>query len=101
MNLTAARSLTNGDATDTNAAGMSWNDLERMFSVTVDDVKLSEDYQNADAAKKAKMLRDFQANQEELKYSAYRVMHDNLLMRHADVNTRKVLSDPNNQIKPP
>lgn len=101
LNMAAARSLANGKATDENVAGMSSIALERMFSVTVDDVKLSEDYQNADAAKKAKMLRDFQANQEELKYSAYRVMHDNLLMRHADVNTRKVLSDPNNQIKPP
>lgn len=91
LNMAAARSLANGKATDEAVSSMGAGALTRMFSVTREDLQRMPGFSDLSVEQQANKLAAFDANQLQLKYSAYRVMHDNLLMRNADATAREVL----------
>lgn len=99
MNMAAARVLAQGKVSDESVSAMNAKALERMFNVTVDDLRRSENFLAADATAQADMIRDFTASKDELAYSAWRVMHTPVLSRNADKLASDVLKD--NMAPPP
>lgn len=91
LNMAAARSLATGKVSDEAVSGMNGSALQRLFSVTVDDIRRSEAYQQGDAATRARLETDFRANQQGVQYSAWNVMHNTVLSRNADQAAKEVL----------
>lgn len=92
LNMAAARSIFLGKITNDEVSGMKGDALRRLFEVTEADVKLSENYRNANAAKQAEIISQFYANQQSLRHSAWVVMNTPMLERNAEKEAKDVLN---------
>jgi len=101
LNMAAARSIFTGKISDDDVSGMKKAALTRLFKVTEADVRLSEAYNDPtkSAQDRADMIAAFNANQEALRHSAWKVIHTPMLLRNAEKEAADVLR--NNMAQPP
>lgn len=91
LDMVAARALVTGKISDEDTSGMKKDALRRLFEVTINDVRRSEDYQNANAQKRSDMESSFNTHQQEFRHSAWRVMNTPVLSRNAELEAKEVL----------
>ena len=91
--MAAARAIFTAKISDDDVSGMKADALKRLFKVTEADVYRSEAYQNANAEKRADIIRDFHKNQEALKHSAWTVVNTPMLLRNAEKGAADVLRE--------
>jgi len=93
LNMAAARAIYSGKISDDDISGMKRAALQRLFQVTEADVRSSAAYTDPTTsdAQRVKMVTDFHANQEALKYSAWNVIHTPMLARNAEKEAADLL----------